>query len=175
MTGPELYGAPALYCPWPRFSDSPLGAAFTLPRCALRGSSGGATMTTLGAASTPLPKHCNYLRARRTGFYQRVGASTSQASTLRFVPLPCRNASLPCTSHDGGRRLRGSPIPLQAAIKAHSLCEENAHLQHIQRLSERYSALEFRCRAGLACSPLQGSPAFLLPAPRPDALSPLPL
>ena len=28
----------------------------------------------------------------------------------------------------------GSPIPLQAAIKAHPLCEENAHLQHMQRL-----------------------------------------
>ena len=28
----------------------------------------------------------------------------------------------------------GSPIPLQAAIKAHSLCEENAYLQHMQRL-----------------------------------------
>src|SRR5215213_9787496 len=28
----------------------------------------------------------------------------------------------------------GSPIPLQAAIKTHALCEENAHLQHAQRL-----------------------------------------
>src|SRR5215208_7880418 len=28
----------------------------------------------------------------------------------------------------------GSPIPLHAAIKAQTLCEGNAHLQHMQRL-----------------------------------------
>ena len=33
-----------------------------------------------------------------------------------------------------GDATRGSPIPLQAAIKAHPLCEENAHLRHMQRL-----------------------------------------
>ena len=33
-----------------------------------------------------------------------------------------------------GDATRGSPIPLQAGIKAHNLCEENAHLQHMQRL-----------------------------------------
>ena len=72
--------------------------------------------------------------------------------------------SLPRPSQTMGDATGGSPIPLQAAIKAHSLCEENAPLQHRQRLSERYSALQFH-GAGLAyIPPLQGGPAFLLPA-----------
>jgi len=60
-----------------------------------------------------------------------------------------------------GDATRGSPIPLQAGIKAHALCEENTHLRHIRRLSERHRALEFRCRAGLACSPPR-QPGFSL-------------
>ncbi len=49
----------------------------------------------------------------------------------------------PTFALDGDATL-GSPIPLQAAIKAHALCEENAHLRHMQRLSERHGALESR-------------------------------
>src|SRR5215212_11249337 len=48
--------ANALYCPCPRYFDISLffafGAAFTLPVCALRGTSDGETMTTPGAAGT---------------------------------------------------------------------------------------------------------------------------
>src|SRR5215208_3806158 len=33
-----------------------------------------------------------------------------------------------------GDATRGSPIPLHGGIKAHALCEENAHLRHMQRL-----------------------------------------
>jgi hypothetical protein len=53
-----------------------------------------------------------------------------------------------------------SPIPLHGGIKGHALCEENAHLQHMQRLIR---ALQ-RVRISLlsrAClnPPLQGDPA----------------
>ena len=51
-----------------------------------------------------------------------------------------------------GDPLVASPIPLHGGIKAHPLCEGNAHLQHMQGLSERYSALQSR-RAGLAYIP----------------------
>src|SRR5215210_361006 len=43
---------------------------------ALRGTSGGASMTTPGGAGTPL-------RARRTGFYHRVGAPTTPRAGFR--------------------------------------------------------------------------------------------
>jgi hypothetical protein len=66
------------------------------------------------------------------------------------------------------------PHPLQAGIKAHALCGENTHLRHIQRfepsVTEYYN---FVCEPGLPVFPLPGGPAFLLPVPRPDALSPL--
>ena len=67
----------------------------------------------------------------------------------------------PTFALNGGRRLRGSPIPLQAAIKAHALCEENAHLQHTQGLSEGYGALQSR-RAGLAYIPPPRRPGLPL-------------
>src|SRR5918993_1857656 len=63
-----------------------------------------------------------------------------------------RKAMLPRPSHNGGRRLRVSPIPLQAAIKAQPLCEENAHLRHMQRMSESYGTVQSR-RATLAYIP----------------------
>src|SRR5215212_3377763 len=49
-----LAGAPALYCPWPRcfvYHTIAFGAAFTLHCCALRGISGGATMTIPGGGA----------------------------------------------------------------------------------------------------------------------------
>jgi|SRR5215211_1225808 hypothetical protein len=113
-------------------------------------------------------------RGRRTGIYHGVGASCP--GSLRPFALLRSHATMPAYPdlRIMGDATGGSPIPLHAGIKAHSLCEKNSHLQHIQRLSARYSALQFRW-AGLAyISPLQGGPAFLLPAPRPDALSPLP-
>ena len=48
-----------LYCPWPRcfvYHTIAFGAAFALPCCALRGTSGGATMTIealVGFGSSP--------------------------------------------------------------------------------------------------------------------------
>jgi hypothetical protein len=68
---------------------------------------------------------------------------------------------VPRPLHDGGRRLRGSPIPLQAGIKAHPLREENARSRHMQGLSEGYGALQFR-RAGLACILPPRRPGFPL-------------
>jgi hypothetical protein len=53
-----------------------------------------------------------------------------------------------------GDATRGSPIPLQAGIKAHALCEENTHLRHIQRfepsVTEYYN---FVVEPGLPVSP----------------------
>ena len=75
-------------------------------------------MTVPGGTRTP-QEHCNFLRARHTGFSHRVGVSSVYlAPTLRFAL----------------RRERGSvgsalPLPLLAGIKAHSLCEEIVHLE----------------------------------------------
>jgi hypothetical protein len=55
----------------------------------------------------------------------------------------------------------GSPIPLHARIKAHTLCEENAICGVC---TECYN---FVVESGLPSSPLQGGPALLLPAPCP--------
>ena len=61
----------------------------------------------------------------------------------------------------------GSPIPLHAGIKAHTICEENAHMRHMQRV------LQFCCRVGLAWIPPPKA-VRLFSCLRPDALSPLP-
>src|SRR5215213_6195380 len=74
-----LYGVcRPLYCPWPRrFSPSYLARPFPLPLDALRGTSGGATMTTPGGARTTLwTAFLKLTRARPTGFYHGVGALT---------------------------------------------------------------------------------------------------
>ena len=55
---------------------------------------------------------------------------------------------------------RGSPFPLQASIKAHAPCEENAHSRRRQRL---VGALQFRCRAGLASPPSEAARLFSCP------------
>ena len=58
---------------------------------ALRGTSGGETMTTAGGAGTPQKALCDCSRARRTGFYRGVGALWLGAPTLSFAPVPgCR-------------------------------------------------------------------------------------
>ena len=59
---------------------------------ALRGTSGGETMTIPGGAGTLCKRTDNFLRARRIGFYHGVGASTEPplgAPTLRFAPVLC--------------------------------------------------------------------------------------
>jgi hypothetical protein len=70
-----------------------------------------------------------------------------------------------------GDATRGSPIPLHGGIKAHALCEENAHLRHMQRLIRALQRVTILLLSR-AClyPPLQGGPAFLLPPPRPEAL-----
>jgi hypothetical protein len=65
-----------------------------------------------------------------------------------------------------GDTTRGSPIPLQGGIKAHTLCEENVHLRHIRRLFEALQSVRISLLRRACLFPLQGSPAFLLPAPR---------
>jgi hypothetical protein len=60
-------------------------AAFAFPDCALRGASGGETMTTPGGAGTLCMRTDNYLRARHIGFYHGVGAPTSSPSFLPIV------------------------------------------------------------------------------------------
>ena len=73
------------------------GAAFALPGCALREISGGATMTIPGGAGTPYVTVSKRPRARRTGFYHGVGASTTPlcygAPTLRSPPPQCPKSS----------------------------------------------------------------------------------
>src|SRR5215211_3126788 len=63
------------------------------PPSALRGTSGGATMTTLGGAGTiPRTACCNILpRARRTGFSHGVGVSPL---ATRLRPLYIRDYTL---------------------------------------------------------------------------------
>jgi hypothetical protein len=54
---------------------------------ALRGTSGGASMTIPGGAGTPRKAHLQLPRARRIGFSHRVGAPTSGPS-LCPAPMP---------------------------------------------------------------------------------------
>jgi hypothetical protein len=76
-----------------------LAALFSLTLCharpslctleALRGTVGGATMTTPGGAGTRLRiEFLKLTRARRTGFYHRVGAPRLQGSGPSFCPGP---------------------------------------------------------------------------------------
>jgi hypothetical protein len=64
-----------------------------------------------------------------------------------------------------GDTTRGSPIPLHGGIKAHTLCEENVHLRHMQRLFKALQSVRISLLRRACLFPLQGSPAFLLPAP----------
>src|SRR5215218_2369546 len=66
---------------------------------ALRGTSGGATMTTLGGAGTSPMHKRSFLRARRIGFYHGVGAPTGPplgAPARRFAPPRCPKPSPLC-------------------------------------------------------------------------------
>jgi len=86
MAGRDPAGKRPLYCPWPRWVPFVPGAAFAL-RPALRGTSGGASMTTPGGAGTTLP------RARHTGFSHGVGApavSSLWAPALLFAENPAK-------------------------------------------------------------------------------------
>jgi hypothetical protein len=62
-----------------------------------------------------------------------------------------------------GDATRGSPIPLQAGIKAHTLCEKTpmcSICKDCQSVTVRYHFVE----PGLPISPLQGGPAFSIMA-----------
>ena len=90
--------AALFYLPWL------LNAAFALRLPALHGTSDGATMFAPGGAgTTPRTVFDNSFVLGATGFYHRVGATTSQASTLRFASsLP--GSGLSVTMPGGGTR-----------------------------------------------------------------------
>jgi hypothetical protein len=90
-------------------------------------------------------------RILRTSPY-RISRKSSCGMRHRRTGDTAQGYAAPTFALDGGRRLRGSPIPLQAAIKAHLLRKENAHLRRTRRLSECYSVLQSR-RAGFAYIP----------------------
>jgi hypothetical protein len=74
-TGPRSSRAPAFIMPLAALCGPLPDAALPLrPPSTLRGGSIGVTMTVPGGTRTP-PEHCNFLRARPTGFSHRVGAS----------------------------------------------------------------------------------------------------
>src|SRR5215213_4999194 len=109
-----LYGVcRPLYCPWPRrFSPSYLARPFPLPLDALRGTSGGATMTTPGGAGTTLwTAFLNLPRARPTGFHHRVGAPWLQRSGPSFCPGPMLQ---------GGSYVRNDHKPTSSVHKKHN-------------------------------------------------------
>jgi hypothetical protein len=84
-SGSGLYNAPG------RALWTPPCAAFTFPDCALRGTSGGATMTTPGGTRTPRKACQQSPRARLTGFSHRVGAPTPprvRGSDSSLCPAP---------------------------------------------------------------------------------------
>ena len=85
-------------------SDYFYNAAFALRLPALHGTSDGATMLAPGGAgTTPRTVFDNSFVLGATGFYHRVGATTSQASTLRFASsLP--GSGLSVTMPGGGTR-----------------------------------------------------------------------
>src|SRR5215218_2242805 len=109
-----LYGVcRPLYCPWPRrFSPSYLARPFPLPLDALRGTSGGATMTTPGGARTTLwTAFLKLTRARPTGFHHRVGAPWLQGSGPSLCPGPMLQ---------GGSYVRNDHKPTSSVHKKHN-------------------------------------------------------
>jgi hypothetical protein len=147
-------------------SAAPLHCALST----LHGTLGGASMTTHGGAGTTHPpvlgtpasimgrsSHGGYVRGLRPFASPHPDAARLGCPDLRTM----------------GDATRGSPIPLHGGIKAHALCEENAHLRHMQRLIRALQRVTILLLSR-AClyPPLQGGPAFLLPPPRPEALSP---
>ena len=96
------------------------------------------------------------------------GELPSSKSVCSILPIVRHlRAGVSRTSHPAlrimGDATRGSPIPLHAGIKAHTLCEENTHLLHIQRfdpsVTEYYN---FVSEPGLPISPPPRRPGFSL-------------
>jgi hypothetical protein len=82
IIGPGLLGAPAFILSLAALFWNPSLAQPSLcAPSALRGTSGGETMTTPGGAGTLCKPTDNFLRARRIGFYHGVGAPTSGPSS----------------------------------------------------------------------------------------------
>src|SRR5215213_5405343 len=85
-TGVGAFGLRPLYCPWPRFVDTPPWRGPShCALCALRRTSGGATMTIPGGAGTTHPP---VLGAPAS----LIGSELSVylAPALRFAPVLCR-------------------------------------------------------------------------------------
>jgi hypothetical protein len=80
------------------------------------------------------PGTYNPSRARSTGFSHRVGAFSLLCSGPSLCPSPMPQGQAALTFAQWGTPTRGSPISLHAGIKSHVVCEENAHLRHMQRL-----------------------------------------
>jgi hypothetical protein len=92
------------------------GARLSLcPLQALRGTSGGATMTIPGGAGTYPMRKRSFLRARRTGFYHRVGVPHNpHRRGLRPSLCPHPNAArLACANlrRMGDRQSTDPPSP----------------------------------------------------------------
>jgi hypothetical protein len=91
IIGPGYPSGSGLYNAHGRALWTPPCAAFTFPDCALRGTSGGATMTTPGGTRTPRKACQQSPRARLTGFSHRVGAPTPprvRGSDSSLCPAP---------------------------------------------------------------------------------------
>jgi hypothetical protein len=105
ICGPGSYGAPAFILSFAALFGFPPSARPSLcAPSALHGTSDGATMFAPGGAgTTPRTVFDNSFVLGATGFYHRVGATTSQASTLRFASsLP--GSGLSVTMPGGGTR-----------------------------------------------------------------------
>src|SRR5215210_7367297 len=105
--------APPTSSLWPRwFSPSyPARPSHVAPQ-ALRGTPGGATIPIPGGAGTPWTTSCKQPRARRTGFYHRVGAPTLLPPRRYGAPV-LRSGALP-------RPYALSPPPSRHLQRAHN-------------------------------------------------------
>jgi hypothetical protein len=109
LIGSELsvYLAPAFLMPLAALCGPLPVAAFTFPDCALRGTSGGASMTTPVWRAHPMSRADKRPRARRTGFHHRVGVSCPTWLRPFALPRPDAAGCFLCTSLGGCVHKRG--------------------------------------------------------------------
>jgi hypothetical protein len=136
-----------------------------------RGRPGDCCLRTISILTLQRRSRCMgslFTRVRGRGIPRSSSNTNSWKSTCRMLHIPATTTQGQAllTFALNGDTTRGSPIPLQAGIKAHPLCEENVHLRHIRRLFEALQSVRISLLRRACLFPLQGSPAFLLPAPR---------
>jgi hypothetical protein len=118
MIGPGLLGAPAFILSLAALFWNPSLARPSLcAPSALRGTSGGETMTTPGGAGTLCKPTDNFLRARRIGFYHGVGAPTSGPS---ICPSPMLQGQPAPTFVDNGGRHPRVPRSPSVLVSKHT-------------------------------------------------------